>query len=409
MSRVQIPLPAPKTKIIENRTFRFPEEVSKIIDGIVGGWKRDFLLPLARASFELAEIFHRGENFPLNLQTVLPYIYYFFPRTFSSALFVLSSVEDIIRDILNRRMNDKRDLIFIDLSAGVCSASSAFIYLLDFIARENKILQDLKIRLVVQDISDVALDFGLKILHQISKNVPFKFEFEKMVLDASRINIKKEIGENPDIAVLSFSLYDIFHTDVEAMIVWSDKVLKSVSDYGIFVLIEPALKKRNSLFIMKIRDALREYVVAPCTHYDDCPILKIQDDWCHFGTKWIPPLSLSRGMSLIGGRVPEINFSYLILSKNKEFSRWVNFHRVVSHRLEEKGRIRFWTCSSSGKNLFQILKKNISDKNSDIEYVQSGDVVFIDGVKSRDNFYEFEGNSNLKIINSLFSLKFFER
>ncbi len=409
MSRVQIPLPAPKTKIIKNRTFHFPEEVSKIIDGIIGGWKRDLLLPLAKASFELAEIFHRGENFPLNIQTVLPYIYYFFPRTFSSTFFVLSSIEDVIRDIMHKKMNGKKDLIFVDLSAGVCSSSAAFIYLLDFMARENKNLKDLKIRLVVQDISDVALDFGLKILHQISKNVPFKFEFEKIVSDASRISIKKEIGENPDIAVLSFSLYDIFHTDIDGMIAWSDKVLKSISDYGIFVLIEPALKKRNSLFIMKIRNALRDYVVAPCTHYEDCPVLKIQDDWCHFGTKWVPPLSLSRGMNLIGGRVPEINFSYLILSKNKEFSRWVNFHRVVSHKLEEKGRIRFWTCSSSGKNLFQILKKNISDKNSDIEYVQSGDVVFIGSTKNRDNFYEFDENSEFKVISSLFSLKFFER
>jgi hypothetical protein len=57
----------------------------------------------------------------------------------------------------------------------------------------------------------------------------------------------------------------------------------------------------------------------------------------------------------------------------------------------------------------QLRKKNISDKNSDIEYVQSGDVVLIDGVKSRDNFYEFEEDSKFKIINSLFSLKFFER
>ncbi len=409
MSRVQIPLPAPKTKIIKNRTFHFPEEVSKIIDGIIGGWKKDFLLPLAKASFELAEIFHKGENFPLNIQTVLPYIYYFFPRTFSSTFFVLSSIEDIIKDIMHKKVSEKKDLIFVDLSAGVCSASAAFIYLLDFIARENKNFKDLKIRLVVQDISDVALDFGLKILHQISKNVPFKFEFEKIVLDASRISIKKEIGENPDIAVLSFSLYDIFHTDIDGMVSWSDKVLKSISDYGIFVLIEPALKNRNSLFIMRIRDALRDYVIAPCTHYEDCPILKIQNDWCHFGTKWVPPLSLSRGVSLIGGRVPEINFSYLILSKSKEFSRWVNFHRVVSHKLEEKGRIRFWTCSGSGKNLFQILKKNISDKNSDIEYVQSGDVVFIGSAKSRDGFYEFEENTEFKIINSLFSLKFFER
>ncbi len=409
MSRVQIPLPAPKTKIIKNRTFHFPEEVSKIIDGIIGGWKKDFLLPLAKASFELAEIFHRGENFPLNIQTVLPYIYYFFPRTFSATFFVLSSIEDIIKDIMHKKVSDKKDLIFVDISAGVCSASAAFVYLLDFIARENKNLKDLKIKVVVQDISDVALDFGLKILHQISKNVPFKLEFEKLVSDASRISIKKEIGENPDIAVLSFSLYDIFHTDIDGMTSWSDKVLKSISDYGIFVLVEPALKNRNSLFIMKIRDVLRDYVIAPCTHYEDCPILKIQDDWCHFGTKWVPPLSLSRGVSLIGGRVPEINFSYLILSKSKEFSRWINFHRVISHKLEEKGRVRFWTCSGSGKNLFQILKKNISDKNSDVEYVQSGDVVFIGSAKSRDGFYEFEENSEFKIINSLFSLKFFER
>jgi ribosomal protein RSM22 (predicted rRNA methylase) len=313
-------------------------------------------------------------------------------------------------EILKKKKSEKKkEVIFVDLSAGVCSASSAFIFILDFISQKDQTLADLKVKVFVQDISDIALDFGIKILNQVAKGVPFEVQIEKIVSDASRINIKKEIGENPDIVFLAFSLYDIFRDDTDSMISWSDKILKATSDLGVFALVEPALKRRNSLFIMKIREALKNYVIAPCTHYEACPVLKIKDDWCHFGTKWVPPLSLSRGMNLIGGRVPEINFSYLVLSKNKDFSRWKNLHRVVSHKLEEKGRIRFWTCSSSGKNLFQILERNIGEKNSDVESVHSGDVVFINEAKERNGFFELDQNSEFKIVDCLFRHDFFER
>ena len=63
-------------------------------------------------------------------------------------------------EILKKKKSEKKkDVIFVDLSAGVCSASSAFIFILDFISQKDQTMADLKVKVFVQDISDIALDF----------------------------------------------------------------------------------------------------------------------------------------------------------------------------------------------------------------------------------------------------------
>jgi hypothetical protein len=408
------------------RIFRFPDEVAKIIDDVCGGWRRDYLYYLAKASFELAEVFHRGENFPLNLETVFPYTFYFFPKTFSSSFTIFRSLRDVIKKILD----GKDEVVFYDISAGTCSASVAFaetlkeIYFADEQNHKNQIHErkddgkdkskhkkakenkKKKIKFFVQDISDAALEIGIRILNQSLENFPFDFEVKKIVSDASRLKIKQD---NPDIAVISYSLYDIFREDVEYMIVWVKGVLKSISPHGILIIVEPSLKKRGSLFIMKIRDALSDYVVAPCPLVNFCPMLKRGDDWCHFGVRWVPPFSLTRAINLIGGRPPDINFSYLVLSQSRD--EYFNLPpkdigRVVSHRLEEKGRIRFWLCKDGEKQLFQFVKKNISDENKDVFYVHSGDLVLVQSYEKKENFFEIKKDTRFSIIHKLFDFDF---
>ena len=399
------------------RIFHFPDDISKAIDDVCGGWRKDYLYYLAKASFELAEIFHRGENFPLNLETVFPYTFYFFPKTFSSSFIIFRSLRDIIRKILD----SKDEIVFYDISAGTCSASVAFaetlkeIYLSDeqnhksqnqekSKHKKEKVISTIKrkkIKFFVQDISDVALEIGTRILNISLENFPFDFEVKKLVSDASRLKIKQD---NPDIAIISFSLYDIFREDVEDMILWVRGVLKSISPRGIFIIVEPSLKKRGSFFIMKIRDAFSDYVVAPCPNTKFCPMLKRGDDWCHFGVRWNPPFSLTRAINIVGGRPPDLNFSYLVLSQSKD--EYFNFPesvgRVVSHRLEEKGRIRFWLCKDEEKQLFQFVKKNISEGNKEVFYVHSGDLVLIQSYEKKNNFFEIKKDTTLSIIHKLF-------
>ncbi len=375
---------------------------------------------LAKSSFELAEQFQKGISFPIDYQTIIPYFFYFFPKTFSANVFVIKSARDIIEEIIA----SKDHINIFEISAGTCSGISAFLYLLkkQYIKLGRNIRHNKKLNIFVQDISELALDLGIK---QIEKFLPiqgFDVSLRKIVADSTKLNIHKEVGEKADIVIISFSLYDIFGTSVDDMISWCKKMMKYISDNGLFFIVEPAVKNRNSLFLMKIRDAMRENVISPCPHYKDCPLLRRGDDWCHFGVRWKAPEYLERAMYMIGGRPPDINFSYLTLSKKYRLENLLKISngskqdfqhkpeqnmkiiRIVSHRLEEKGRILFWSCEESGKFLYQFLKRNSSKTVEDVFRIVSGDLIEISGVVKRENFYEILPNSNLKIILRLFDL-----
>ncbi len=356
---------------------------------MIGGWKKDFLFNVAKASWELAVTFQRGDNPVLNEETVFPYLFYFFPKTFTACYSVLSSLKD--------KILEKEDIVFVELSAGTCSGSAAFLYLL-----EEKGKKQRRIRIFLQDISPVPLDLGMKILSKFDlKNV----EINKVISDATRIRIKRDLGVEPDIVLCSFALYDMFRDSVDDMVIWCDRIIKSLKEDGLLLLIEPALKRRNSLFLMKIRDALRMSVIAPCPHKLDCPILKRSDDWCHFGVRWIPPDYLTRGMYLIGGRPPDINFSYLVFSRGERGNGQEKIlARVVSHKLEESGRIRFWTCEVGEKKLYQFLKKHETDKNSDIKIIHMGDLIAVDGAENKGRYMSISPKTNLKLVQKLFDI-----
>ncbi len=410
MSRVRIPLPAPvipqKIGKPKKRVFKFPEDVEKTIEKIIGGWRRDYLHKLATASWKLAEIFQKGENFPITNETVMPYLFYFFPKTFSANFSVLNSIYDRIKE----GMKKKGEYVFVELSAGTCSGTTAFLKILKKMDGENGEEKKLKkkIRVTIQDISFPALEIGKRVIDEfMSPLTSFDVEVREEIGDASRVKIQKITGgRKPDLVLISFSLYDVFRDDVEDMIIWCDKILRALNKGGLLVIVEPALKRKNSLFIMKIRDALRGNVLAPCPHMKDCPILRRKDDWCHFGVKWRPPDFLTRGMYLIRGRPPDLNFSYLVLSPNSA-SEKIREHdytiaRVVSHRLDEKGRVRFWTCENRGKVLYQFLRRSKTEGNSEVEYVHSGDLVSIQGSEEKNGYFEITERTFFKIRSKLF-------
>ncbi|MCS7213577.1 MAG: small ribosomal subunit Rsm22 family protein [Candidatus Calescibacterium sp.] len=329
------------------------------------------------------------------MENVLSYLFYFFPKTFTANYFVINQIRDLIKSKIGS------EFTLYDISAGAGSATAAFLYILKKISNEAKKhkreSKPHQINLFLQDISPTFLEIAKALSEEISKKLPYKVNISTDVSDSARIQFESK----PDLAISSFSVYEIFGDSKDEIKVWCHRILKSLKEDGIFILIEPASKLRNSKIIMEIRDEFKEYIISPCTHNKKCPLLN-KDDWCHFGLRWNPPLYLTRAMNMIRLRVPDINFSYIILSKNK-VEKDERFARIVSHRLEEKGKISFWTCEKGEKLKYHILKKNISEKNKDVEQIQMGDMVLIqDSTEKGKNEHEISSDSVLEIKGKLF-------
>jgi hypothetical protein len=143
---------------------------------------------------------------------------------------------------------------------------------------------------------------------------------------------------------------------------WCDELL---SPEGACVILEPALRE-TSRALLETRDRLVArglFVAAPCFWQGPCPALARERDWCHDAA---PPVAVDRS---------RVDFSYLVLRRQGEPATDPSLFRVVSDRLEEKGRARFFGCGPAGRQPLVRLDRERSAANAAFDLVQRGDAV----------------------------------
>ena len=169
-------------------------------------------------------------------------------------------------------------------------------------------------------------------------------------------------------------------------------VVSSVADRwlsprGFVILIEPALRE-TSRDLLQVRDHLLTStdlkVYSPCVHNLPCPALCSRNgsDWCHEDRAWTSHDILRQIDVLAGNRKDSLKFSYVVLSKmglsikdvvtpSVERSPYrdagsdpeghkTEIWRVVSERLEEKGKSLAFFCGAPGRWKVTRLNKDAS-------------------------------------------------
>jgi SAM-dependent methyltransferase len=142
-----------------------------------------------------------------------------------------------------------------------------------------------------------------------------------------------------------------------------------LDDGGLVILVEPALRE-TSRALLAVRDRLIVSglsVVAPCFWTGPCPALSRERDWCHDAAK---RPSASR-----------IDFSYLALRAEAVPAPAPAVFRIVSDRLEEKGRLKIFACGASGRHALVRLDRSASDANAAFADLERGDVATIAGTR----------------------------
>lgn len=135
---------------------------------------------------------------------------------------------------------------------------------------------------------------------------------------------------------------------------------------GTMILLEPALRE-TSRALLAVRDRLLTSgvsVVAPCFWKGPCPALARERDWCHDAA----PVPSS----------PRVDFSYLVLRADAAALPAGAF-RVVSDRLDEKGRLKIFGCGASGRHAIVRLDRAASRGNAAFAELERGDVVTLEG------------------------------
>jgi SAM-dependent methyltransferase len=151
---------------------------------------------------------------------------------------------------------------------------------------------------------------------------------------------------------------------------WSETLL---APGGTVVILEPALRE-TSRELLAVRDQLVAgglHVVAPCLWQGPCPALARDRDWCHDAT--------FEPSGVVGQRPRRVDFAYLALRATGEPSQDPSLFRVVSDRLEEKGRLRLYGCGPAGRHPLVRLDRLHSDSNAAFAEAERGDLIRVQG------------------------------
>lgn len=169
-------------------------------------------------------------------------------------------------------------------------------------------------------------------------------------------------------------------------------LLGHLSEHGLLVIIEPALKK-FSRRLMQLRDDLAGHktaqVILPCAHGGRCSLLQIdsRDEWCHESVAWKPPGFLSILNEGLNREIGILKFAYLVIAKTKAPVVWPNGYRVISRLLREKGRMRCFLCTEHGRVELVRLNRSKSKENTLFGKTEKGDVLKLMNVVVRKSDY----------------------
>jgi SAM-dependent methyltransferase len=171
---------------------------------------------------------------------------------------------------------------------------------------------------------------------------------------------------------------------------WLDAVVPN----GSLILVEPALRDRTR-HLHKLRDVIAHEklatIFAPCLHAESCPMLARDEDWCSEDLpidlpEWLATIARGAGLRWQGS-----TFSYLILRKDDlslaalSQSHAARF-RVVSDRIQTKGKTEFYLCGTTknadqdrtGKIRVTRLDRHETSENHAWDTIARGSVIAID-------------------------------
>jgi SAM-dependent methyltransferase len=222
---------------------------------------------------------------------------------------------------------------------------------------------------------------------------------ERKIEDLYSLSSKK----NYDLILCVNSLAEIAEEDnIPARFV--NSVLRRLNDGGLFVVIEPALKK-FSRRLMALRDRLisekRIQLLLPCLHDNPCALLQLENrtEWCHQTVSWLPPGFLRIINQGINREIDVLKYSYLVIVKSAERWRRPRGYLVISYLLKEKGRQRCYVCTDTGRAEVVRLDRSASEKNARFDDIRKGVIVELaDITRKKKDYWQVTEHSTVEIV-----------
>jgi len=340
--------------------------------------------------YNLTEIFkdqnyYKEGTYFKQKEYIAAYLSFIFPQSLFKTYLILNELVSFFPSIFS----NKSKLDIADLGAGM-GASSFGIY--EFFSTNYKTLM---LHYDVIEKNELPLSIFKKMIddNQYFKNA--NFSIKKTDINTfinSRDNLK-------DIIVLSLVLSELSSYDSISLI---KKILRHLKKDGIFIIIEPALRK-CSLNLISIRNKIIKQninVLLPCLFENECQLEKQSKYWCYKELKWNAPEHIQIINRKLYRDIHNLKFSFLILSPKKiERNSLKNIYRSITSPSLEKGKTTLKACNSNAEIInIELLKRDLSGDNKQFLELQIGTCFTIDDFEDKAGSIRIKKTTKIKSI-----------
>jgi len=218
-------------------------------------------------------------------------------------------------------------------------------------------------------------------------------EFVPIELDVRNGDLRAlRVAQRFDLVTFGFVLNELFtdapqseRTELRAELLC--EAAGKLHEGGAIIVLEPALKE-SARELMAVRDVLvgraaAPHVIAPCLHTLGCPMLPSPRDWCHQELAYALPPKLAEVARAASLRYEGLSYASLVLANVPRPRADVHAVRVVSDKLESKGKLELFGCSEAGYVRHTRLTRAATDANAAFASASRGDVLTIDDGRVR--------------------------
>lgn len=329
------------------------------------------------------------------------YLAYFLPSNLLKIKIILKEIwaHPEVRGLFSRKLR------LLDLGSGPGTYLLGF---LDFLADAPQSLEE--VECVAVDSVSANLEDAAHLFHQYLREIEFagsspQFSFHPHQADLTR-PLKLSRDEPFDLIVLGNCLNELFLEKSDRIEKRCEMILlltsRWLAPHGFLILIEPALKE-TSRDLLLLRDRLLDHsdfkVYSPCVHSNHCPAVSAGNlsDWCHEEADWSPPTLVREIDRRVGNHKSSLKYSYCVLNRkglsvmdaalfqgpqlSQSNPGKLQLWRVVSERLEEKGKSQVYFCGSPGRTKVTRLNRHANEANLDFDKSARGQVVATENLK----------------------------
>ncbi len=261
-----------------------------------------------------------------------------------------------------------------------------------------------KMRFTGFDIS-VTMLRRCRAMMQLIKKSDARIHFRLLRQDLSHGLLKKK-NDKYNIIILANSLAEMC-MDQNIPVNFIERLLKSCSDNGIIIIIEPATKLLSRR-LMVLRNSIisknKAQILLPCLHNEECPLMDVRQekDWCHQSIVWHVPEYMKILNQGLNREIDRLKFSYLVIAQKDFPKKPVDTYLVISSLLREKGKQRCYLCTQKGRIELVRLKRDKSQANRTFDRIRKSDVIILDKIiKKKPDYWQVVDSSEIKIVNRL--------